>query len=82
VLTYEDTELRLDQIPSLLASKYQGCCRLPYDDLMLGLKSLRRMSPRLLKDGVNIDNVRWVVIQHRDNATAICSTDMDRVGFL
>jgi hypothetical protein len=59
VLTYEDIELRMDQIPSLLASEYQGCCQLLYDDLMLGLKDLRRMSPHLLKDGVNIDTVRW-----------------------
>ena len=59
VLTYEDTELRMDQIPSLLASEYQGCCQLLYDDMMLGLKSLRRMSPRSLKDEVNVDTVRW-----------------------
>ena len=25
VLTYENTELRMDQIPSLLESEYQGC---------------------------------------------------------
>jgi hypothetical protein len=54
VLTYEDTEVRMDQIPSLLASEYQGCCQLLYDDLMLGLKGLRQMSPRFLKDGVNV----------------------------
>lgn len=58
VLTYEDTELRMDQIPTLLTSEYQECYQLLYDDLMLGLQSLRRMSPRLLKDGVNVDTVR------------------------
>jgi hypothetical protein len=58
VLTYEDTELQMDQILSLLASKYQGCCQLLYDDIMLGLKSLRQMSPWSLKDGVNVDTVR------------------------
>ena len=42
----------MDQILSLLASKYQGCCQLLYDDLLLGLKSIRQMSPRTLKDGV------------------------------
>lgn len=26
ILTYEDTKLRMDQIPSLLASDCQGCC--------------------------------------------------------
>ncbi|KAM0714674.1 hypothetical protein Q7P37_003053 [Cladosporium fusiforme] len=74
VLTYEDTELRMDQIPSLLASEYQGCCQLLYDDLMLGLKSLRRMSPRFLKDGVNVETVGWNFTQHRDNATTLGGT--------
>ncbi|KAM0710533.1 hypothetical protein Q7P35_002203 [Cladosporium inversicolor] len=53
VLTYENTELRMDQ--------------LLYDDLMLGLRSLRRIQPRMLKDGVNVDTVRWNFTQHRDN---------------
>jgi hypothetical protein len=26
---------------------------------MLGLKSLRRIEPRMLKDGINVDTVRW-----------------------
>jgi len=75
VLTYEDTELRMDQIPSLLSSEYQGCCQLLYDDLMLGLKGLRRMSPRFLKDGVNVDTVRWNFAQHRDNAKTLHGTE-------
>ncbi|KAI7295671.1 hypothetical protein KC343_g82 [Hortaea werneckii] len=74
VLTYEDTELRMDQIPSLLASEYQGCCQLLYDDLMLGLKSLRRINPRFLKDGVNVETVGWNFTQHRDNATTLSGT--------
>jgi hypothetical protein len=68
VLTYENTELRMDQIPSLLESEYQGCSQLLYDYLMLGLKSLRQIEPRMLKDGVNVDTVRWNFTQHRDNA--------------
>lgn len=68
VLTYEDTELPMDQIPSLLASEYQGCSQLLYRDLMLGLKRPHRMSPRSLKDGVNVDTVGWNFTQHRDNA--------------
>jgi len=75
VLTYEDTELRMDQIPSLLASEYQGYCQLLYDDMMLGLKSLRRMSPRSLKDEVNVDTVRWNFTQHRDNAKTLHGTE-------
>jgi hypothetical protein len=75
VLTYEDTELRMDQIPSLLASEYQGCCQLIYDDLMLGLKDLRRMSPHFLKDGVNVDTVRWNFTQHRGNTNTLNGTE-------
>ena len=58
VLTYENTELRIDQILYLLESEYQGCSQLLYDDLMLGLKSLRRIEPRILKDGINIDTIQ------------------------
>jgi hypothetical protein len=68
VLTYENTELQMDQIPSLVEFEYQGCSQLLYDDLMLGLKSLRQMEPRMLKDGVNVDTVRWNFTQHRDDA--------------
>lgn len=75
VLTYENTELRMDQIPSLLESEYQGCSQLLYDDFMLGLKSLRRIQPRMLKDGVNVDTVRWNFTQHRDNAHALKGAD-------
>jgi len=75
VLTYEDTELSMEQIPSLLRSEYQGCSQLLYDDLMLGLKSLRRMDPRILKDGANVDTVRWNFIQHKDNAEFLKGTD-------
>jgi superfamily II DNA helicase RecQ len=75
VLTYENTELRMDQIPSLLESEYQGCSQLLYDDLMLGLKSLRRIKPRMVKDGVNVDTVRWNFTQHRDNSDVLKGAD-------
>ena len=42
---------------------------------MLGLKSLRRISPRFLKDGVNIETVRWNFTQHRDNATTLSGSE-------
>ncbi|KAI7188222.1 hypothetical protein KC363_g5596 [Hortaea werneckii] len=74
VLTYEDTELRMDQVLLLLASEYQGCCQLLYDDLMLGLKDLRRMSPLVLKDSVNVDTVRCNFTQHRDNVASLEGT--------
>ena len=43
VLRYEDTELHMDQIPTLLLSEYNDCRRLLYDDLMLTSKGLHRM---------------------------------------
>jgi hypothetical protein len=74
-LTYEDTKLRIDQIPSLLESEYQGYSQLLYDDLMLGLKSLRRIEPRMLRDGVNVDTIRWNFAQYRDNANVLKGAD-------
>lgn len=40
VLTYEDTELHMDQIPTLHASEYRDCLRLLNDDLLLGQGNL------------------------------------------
>jgi hypothetical protein len=48
---------------------------------MLGLKSLRRIEPRMLKehrmlkDGVNVDTVCWNFAQHRDNADVLKGAD-------
>jgi hypothetical protein len=75
VLTYENTELRIDQIPSLLESKYQGCSQLLYDNLILDFKSLRRIEPRIRKDGVNVDTIRWNFTQYRDNADLLKRAD-------
>ncbi|TKA73156.1 hypothetical protein B0A55_10843 [Friedmanniomyces simplex] len=36
VLTYEDVELHMDRIPTLLESEYRECRRLLYNDLMCG----------------------------------------------
>jgi hypothetical protein len=41
---------------------------------MLGLKNLRRMSPRFLKDSVNVDTIRWNFTQHRDNVVSLDGT--------
>ena len=43
VLTYEDMELHMDQIPALLSSEYQDCYRLLYDDLMISQKTIGYM---------------------------------------
>ena len=42
---------------------------------MLGLRNLHQMSPRFLKDGVNVDTIRWNFIQHKDNATTLNGTE-------
>ena len=75
VLTYDDTELHMDQIPALLMSEYQDCHRLLYDDLMFSQKLVRRMHSWALKDGPNVDTVDWNSTQHRDNAHLLKGTD-------
>jgi hypothetical protein len=67
VPTYEDTELHIDQIPTLLESKFCDCRRLLYDDLMFGAKDVRFMHALALKDGANVDTVGWNFTRHRDN---------------
>lgn len=67
VLTYEDTELHMDQVPTLLESEYRDCRRLLYDDLMFGIKDVRSMRAWALKDSANNDTVGWNFVQHRDN---------------
>jgi hypothetical protein len=59
VLTYEDTELHIDQIPTLLSSEYQDCYRLLYDDLMMNQKTISRMHSWTLRDGPNVDTIDW-----------------------
>lgn len=68
VLTYEDTELQMDQVPILLASEYRDCRRLLKDDLLLGQGNLRRMHSWVLKDGPNVDTLDWNFTQQRENA--------------
>lgn len=59
VLTYEETELRMDQIPTLLVSEYQNCHRLLYEDLMMNQKTICHMHSWTLKDGPNVDTIDW-----------------------
>ena len=59
MLTYEDMELHMDQIPTLLADVYQDCHRLLYDDLMMSQKTISHMHAWALKDGPNVDTVDW-----------------------
>lgn len=75
VLTYENTELRMDQIPTLLASEYQECHRLLYGDLMMNQRTIFNMHSWALKDGPSIDTIDWSFIQHRDNAHLVKGTD-------
>ncbi|KAK0862322.1 hypothetical protein LTR87_016635 [Friedmanniomyces endolithicus] len=75
VLTYDDTELRMDEVPTLLASEYRDCQRLLYGDLMLGLQDLRRVHALSLKDIGDVDVLGWSFVQHRDNAHLLQGTD-------
>jgi len=75
VLTYEDTELHMDQIPTLLADEYQDCHRLLYDDLMMSQKTIGHMHAWALKDGPNVDTVDWNFVQHRDNVHILKGAD-------
>ena len=75
VLTYEDTELHMDQIPSLLATEYQDCHRLLYDELMMGQRTIGHMHSWALKDGPNTDTIDWNFIQHRDNVHLLREAD-------
>jgi hypothetical protein len=59
VLTYEDTELHMDRIPALLASEYQDCHRLLYNDLTMSQKMIGHMHSWALKDGPNVDAIDW-----------------------
>lgn len=75
VLTYEDTELHMDQIPTLLASEYRDCQRLLNDDLLLGQGNLRRMHSWALKDGPNVDTLDWNFTQQRENVNLLEGAD-------
>ena len=57
----------MDQIPFLLASEYQDCHRLLYDDLMMSQKTIGHMHSWALSDGPNVDTIDWNFTQHRDN---------------
>lgn len=52
-----------------------SCSQLLCDDLMLGPKSLRRTTPRILTDGFNVDTSGWNFAQHRDNADILQRTE-------
>ncbi|KAK0342475.1 hypothetical protein LTR91_025953 [Friedmanniomyces endolithicus] len=71
VLTFEDSELRIDQAPTLLASEYCDCQRLLYDDVTLDLKNFRRMHAWALKGTLDVDVLGWSFLQHRDNALVL-----------
>lgn len=66
-LIYEDTELHMDQIPTLLESEYRDCRRLLYEDLMFGIKDFRLIRAWALKDNASNDIVGWNFVKHRDN---------------
>ena len=65
----------MDQIPTLLASEYQDCHRLLYDDLMMSQKTIGHMHSWALRDGPNVDTIDWNFTQHRDNANLLKGAD-------
>ena len=67
VVSYEDTELHMDQIPILLVSEYTECRRLMNEDLMFGSKDIRHIHAWELKDNFDVHTVDWNFSQHRDN---------------
>jgi len=71
VLTYEDTELHMDQIPTLLGSEYQDCHGLLYDDLMMSQKTISHINSSALKDGPNVNTINWNFIQYWDNVNVL-----------
>ncbi|KAJ9654249.1 hypothetical protein H2201_009026 [Coniosporium apollinis] len=68
VLTYEDMELRMDEMPKLLLSKYEQACQLLYSELMLDARKILRMHAWALKDNLGNDAFDWSFGQHRENA--------------
>jgi hypothetical protein len=65
----------MDQIPTLLASEYQDCHRLLYNELMMSQTTVSRMRSWVLKDGPNVDTIDWNFMQHRDNANLLKGAD-------
>jgi len=64
VLTYENTELRTDEIPTLPVSEYRDGRRILYDDLTIGQKTIGHMHSWALEDRPNVETIGWVSIQH------------------
>ena len=75
VLTFEDTELHMHQIPTLLVTEYRECERLLRHDLLLGSTEIHRMHSWALKDNASVDVVDWNFTQHRDNVPVLCGSD-------
>jgi superfamily II DNA helicase RecQ len=75
VVSYEDTELHMDQIPRLLVSEYDECRRLLDEDLMFGSKEIRHIHAWELKDNVDVRAVDWNFSQHRDNERLLRGSD-------
>jgi hypothetical protein len=68
VLTYNGTELRLDEVPKLILSEFQEAERYLYDELMLGFAtSLPRIHSWALKDNHDVKNVGWFFGLYRPN---------------
>ena len=68
ILTYDDTELRMDEVPKLLLSEYEQACELLYGELMFGAQQLPRTHAWALRDNLDCDAFGWFFGLHRENA--------------
>lgn len=71
VVSFEGTDLHMDDVPALLKSEYDECRRLLYEDLMFGLTDCCRVHAYNLKDSPEVETVGWDFTQHRDNQTLL-----------
>jgi len=66
-VSFEGTDLHMDDIPTLLQSEFEECRRILHEDLMFGAMECAPMHAYTLKDSPEIEAVGWDFTQHRDN---------------
>ncbi|KAK3669171.1 hypothetical protein LTR78_010947 [Recurvomyces mirabilis] len=71
IVSFEGTDLHLDDVPALLKSEYDECRRLLHEDLMFGSTDCLRVHADALKDSPEVQTVGWDFTQHRDNRTLL-----------
>lgn len=69
VVSFEGTDIHMDDIPQLLKLDHDDCQRLLREDLMFGSTDCPRMHAYALKDDPDVESVGWDFTRHRDNST-------------